>query len=99
MRISDWSSDVRSSDLALPLQVSGVLGFTPLVVGLTIGIQSLAPILTRKFAGNYVDRHGSRRAVLLGLPLASLSGLIDVRSDARRVGKECVGRCRSRWSP
>src|SRR3546814_13427329 len=24
---------------------------------------------------------------------------IDVRSEERRVGKECVSKCRSRWSP
>src|SRR3546814_11395709 len=26
-------------------------------------------------------------------------GLLGLRSDERRVGKECVGTCRSRWSP
>ena len=25
--------------------------------------------------------------------------LIDVRSEERRVGKECTEQCRSRWSP
>src|SRR3546814_20602184 len=27
------------------------------------------------------------------------SGLITLRSEERRVGKECVSTCRSRWSP
>jgi MFS family permease len=64
----------------LPLQVHGVLGFSPLIVGCVVGIQSFATILTRKFAGTYADKHGAKHAVLLGLPLASLSGLTYVVS-------------------
>src|SRR3546814_12208703 len=29
----------------------------------------------------------------------SCSACIDIRSEERRVGKECVSTCRSRWSP
>ena len=29
----------------------------------------------------------------------TLRGLLDGRSEERRVGKECVSLCRSRWSP
>src|SRR3546814_19051720 len=35
-------------------------------------------------------------------PVSSLAGLPpppEVRSEERRVGKECVSTCRSRWSP
>ena len=35
-----------------------------------------------------------RRAEELGVDLASIG-----RSEERRVGKECAGLCRSRWSP
>jgi len=59
---------------ALPLYVNGRLGFSPLVVGWVIGLQPLATILTRKFAGAYVDRHGPRQAVMLGLPMAMGAG-------------------------
>src|SRR3546814_14178374 len=31
--------------------------------------------------------------------IAPLCGKIRVRSEERRVGKECVSTCRSRWSP
>src|SRR3546814_14025152 len=31
--------------------------------------------------------------------LDALLGLAQSRSEARRVGKECVSTCRSRWSP
>ncbi|OVZ60063.1 MFS transporter [Pigmentiphaga sp. NML080357] len=65
---------------ALPLHVNGVLGFSPLVVGWIIGLQPLTTILTRKFAGSYVDRHGPRRAVLAGLPMAAGAGLLYVVS-------------------
>src|SRR3546814_12350765 len=29
----------------------------------------------------------------------AVAGVAGVRSEERRVGKECVGTCRSRWSP
>src|SRR3546814_21077208 len=63
MRISDWSSDVCSSDLPSPLSL-----FSP------------------------------------SLPEASLKARSAEetppgRSEERRVGKECVSTCRSRWSP
>ena len=31
--------------------------------------------------------------------LATLSGTFEMRSEERRVGKECARKCRSRWSP
>src|SRR3546814_5582112 len=61
MRISDWSSDVCSSDL--------------------MGEGSLAGFL------------------LVGGKLLEAGVREDVRSEERRVGKECVSTCRSRWSP
>src|SRR3546814_8723525 len=65
MRISDWSSDVCSSDLC-------VAGDTSIAAG-CVGIHPIC----------------GRPALL---PLGS-------RSEERRVGKECVSTCRSRWSP
>src|SRR5450830_1927383 len=61
---------------ALPLHVNGVLGFSALTVGWVVGIQSFATILSRKFSGSYCDRHGSKRAVAVGLPMASAAGLL-----------------------
>lgn len=65
---------------ALPLYVNGQLGFSPLVVGWIIGLQPLTTILTRKFAGGYVDRHGPRQSVMMGLPMAAMAGLLYVAS-------------------
>src|SRR3546814_8448813 len=33
------------------------------------------------------------------LPLAAQAESCNMRSEERRVGKECVSKCRSRWSP
>src|SRR3546814_2317590 len=65
MRISDWSSDVCSSDL---------------------GHRSPCPSPRRPNPGPIPNPgHSSRKR--------------NLRSEERRVGKECVSTCRSRWSP
>src|SRR3546814_18893068 len=40
-------------------------------------------------------------AVMPGIPNASTESALaaGIRSEERRVGKECVRKCRSRWSP
>src|SRR3546814_18640125 len=35
----------------------------------------------------------------LGIAGVDKAAALDKRSEERRVGKECVSRCRSRWSP
>src|SRR3546814_6770939 len=78
MRISDWSSDVCSSDLsAREASVSGHVGWT--VDG---GSGRSGP--SSQGAGARVKADLGCRAV---------------RSEERRVGKECVSTCRYRWSP
>src|SRR3546814_12571798 len=83
MRISDWSSDVCSSDL------------------------------TGASARNWAS-YGNEVTLEEGLPGSACTLLTDpqtsggllisckpdaARSEERRVGKECVSTCRSRWSP
>src|SRR3546814_5715184 len=85
MRISDWSSDVCSSDL---------------------GREHLAKTV-RKAAGGrgqapQADPRHDRIAPPAKVdPPPKGKGETDVtgRSEERRVGKECVSTCRSRWSP
>jgi MFS family permease len=60
---------------ALSLHVGHGLGFGALLVGVVIGLQSAATVLTRHHAGGIADTAGPKRAVLLGLPIASLSGV------------------------
>src|SRR3546814_8062823 len=70
MRISDWSSDVCSSDLTNAW--NGPTAFH------------------QDFITFGVDRSGG---MTFWIPLEAY------RSEERRVGKECVSTCRSRWSP
>src|SRR3546814_18111190 len=83
MRISDWSSDVCSSDLAYysmrgfsvqPTMVNGLPGLT----------------------NGSLDPAGIERIDVIKGPSGTLFGS---RSEERRVGKECVSTCRSRWLP
>src|SRR3546814_4597726 len=68
MRISDWSSDVCSSDLVagrhVVMERPAGAGQMPDFLGDAVHVDSQAD-----------------------------------RSEERRVGKECVSTCRSRWSP
>src|SRR3546814_13184756 len=99
MRISDWSSDVCSSDLGL----SGVL---PLPPQATLWhahemLFGFAAALIAGFALTAVENWTHAKSVSPGA-LAALTVLwvtARLRSEERRVGKECVSTCRSRWSP
>src|SRR3546814_12313409 len=135
MRISDWSSDVCSSDLVNP---AGYILFRRNVAdpaqlrALTADLRSLSgrddlPILIDQEGGRVARlqpphwpvfppgsafdrlydispigaieaaRHHARA---LGLMLADLGITVDcLRSEGRSGGKECVSKCRSRWSP
>src|SRR3546814_4187071 len=94
MRISDWSSDVCSSDLAFDEALQAVrtqIAFyasTPAykVVLDAHDMGDLQPILQeRTRAGDW----------------AAMAALVpdELRSEERRVGKECVSTCRSRCLP
>src|SRR3546814_5279679 len=86
MRISDWSSDVCSSDLSgggagsapsmLPTPCRAHTGYLP----------SLATRFPWLSAGTITDENTAAFQVC-------------IRSEERRVGKECVSTCSSRWSP
>src|SRR3546814_12573651 len=98
MRISDWSSDVCSSDL---LELADEVGLV--VKGVA---HKVLPVdtLTGK-AGSDSERavlacEQLRRRTIdaVGQPLDLAPGKTG-RSEERRVGKECVSTCRSRWSP
>src|SRR3546814_1353547 len=74
MRISDWSSDVCSSDL-----------------------QPASKKRRRRNARNLAPK---RRCPGRGGPGHRCRAVKGTnRSEERRVGKECVSTCRSRWSP
>src|SRR3546814_17140467 len=97
MRISDWSSDVCSSDLYLAVLVLALSGLNVVVV-LGIGI-ALAGVFGFVLSPGYDwpafagDIYGGYES-MVEITLLSL-----LRSEERRVGQGCVSTCRSRWSP
>src|SRR3546814_6814790 len=84
MRISDWSSDVCSSDL-----VEREIG-APLPDGCRSELLPQLPYWLQAVAGGLET--GALLFVDYGYPRRE-------RSEERRVGKECVSTGRSRWSP
>lgn len=66
----------------LPVHVGGTLGFGSFVVGLAIGAQSWATLLTRHAAGKRSDQRGPRAASLLGLSFSALAAAIYAASQA-----------------
>src|SRR3546814_14462931 len=86
MRISDWSSDVCSSDLGSPPFVVLVAS-----LGLFIVIANTLAIVFGTDAKTLPDF--SYGIYFIG------DVVVTGRSEERRVGKECVSTCRSRWSP
>lgn len=59
---------------ALPLEVTQSLGFGAVTVGWVIGTQSLVTVFSRQLAGRIADARGPKLAVLIGLPLATITG-------------------------
>src|SRR3546814_11901119 len=109
MRISDWSSDVCSSDLYSRISQYHIHDLHPSVID-SVGrpgvscrqinsyhlmIDVIEMCMTRLWrTGTRVNENN----IIRGGFMKSFR-YFRGRSEERRVGKECVSTCRSRWSP
>src|SRR3546814_20331084 len=98
MRISDWSSDVCSSDLGLSQVAPSLQIYSEqvnneeyIIRGIGKANEDLATDagVAIYLNGAYLPQSGESNAALFDIE----------RSEERRVGNECVSTCRSRWSP
>src|SRR3546814_3274304 len=93
LRISDWSSDVCSSDLR-----SGDGRAMPDAD--PVGSARHHDLAARRTgSAQVVPRRTARNAAGLRPSDDGRTAGRDARSEERRVGKECVSTCRSRWAP
>src|SRR3546814_13752142 len=99
MRISDWSSDVCSSDLATEREeikrtifanVGALLAQDAILASNTSSIPITRLAQAAPDASRFVGVHFFNPVPVMALV---------ERSEERRVGTECVRTCRSRWSP
>src|SRR3546814_17182021 len=110
MRISDWSSDVCSSDLIIDASILETLNELRRSVLRATLIQHFSRSPTRS-EYPVMNAKGFAAVACLGLmpalaQAAPWSGDVALgylattgRSEERRVGEECVSTCRSRWLP
>src|SRR3546814_18581364 len=112
MRISDWSSDVCSSDLDLRVvkaladlldSPAGALWYVEesslaLATTWNLPVFSLAGSDAAALA-DFFHAHEEVVDLRNGSPATEPTTAAPLRSEERRVGKECVSTCRYRWSP
>src|SRR3546814_17247143 len=92
MRISDWSSDVCSSDLLVVAMAA---------IAADVDDHVLVEFVAEVHRQTRDEGHRFR-IVAIDVEhrrFEHLGQVSAVRSEERRVGKACVSTCRSRWSP
>src|SRR3546814_15566941 len=102
MRISDWSSDVCSSDLGIARRAEAYLKASGIAEQAFFGPEPEFFVFDSVRWSNEMghtffevdseEAHWNSKKKYEG-------GNSGYRSEERRVGKECVSKCRSRWSP
>src|SRR3546814_14488001 len=96
MRISDWSSDVCSSDLKarqpMSSQITAAFVYGSVAKKTdTAGSDIDLMLVSNELSYGELFSTLEDAGMMLGRPVN--------RSEERRVGTECVSTCRSRWSP
>src|SRR3546814_20820114 len=109
MRISDWSSDVCSSDLAYTRIVRPVAGSPRIRMNLSPMRDHGAERAPTTRGTNHIHYLVGNQPLRLttdapvGYPMQELVFRVEsdlhFRSEEHRVGNECVRTCKSRWSP
>src|SRR3546814_12601298 len=115
MRISDWSSDVCSSDLrdhrirrdavALRLGTGSRTGGAAMPANLNERPIGPGESRLKLITFDRIEARTTCNALIKGLLDNGTMSVVfgesncGKRSEERRVGKECVSTCRSRWSP
>src|SRR3546814_15523713 len=95
MRISDWSSDVCSSDLDLVRQRVADRPFVEIFAG-----HNLNSVRPERVEGLFLSlRRKGKDGASTNSAQTGAGFIPPFRSEERRVGKECVCTCKSRWSP
>src|SRR3546814_11411420 len=97
MRISDWSSDVCSSDLVGKCLHEGFQNFL-IHQSEEQAIWALLEYFPYELEYYETKDDRSLEACVSTLESMMAYGKMEERSEERRVGKECVSPCRSRWS-
>src|SRR3546814_15036499 len=98
MRISDWSSDVCSSDLQPPRAAPAAFAQDTTGQDATSSRTDRATDLDRVVVSASTSRIPNSEAALPNT-ITVIDQVELQRSEERRVGKEGVSTCRSRWSP
>src|SRR3546814_14962964 len=107
MRISDWSSDVCSSDLivgtggdgAHTFNISTASMFVAAAAGCRIAKHGNRSVSSKSGSADVLEAFGAVIALTQEQVARCLEQTGIGRSAESRVGKECVRTCRSRWSP
>src|SRR3546814_1205877 len=100
MRIGDWSSDVCASDLGRKDLLKGRVTAQAVESGaveIFSAARGKARVRRKRRLISWQERL-ERAPAPAGSPLRPRRQA-GRRSEERRVGKECVSTCRSRWSP
>src|SRR3546814_11079698 len=106
MRISDWSSDVCSSDLRnqgddfmINDETQGDAVFFDDLEHSPLPGTNHKLIYLAKTKGGTISRVQNGIIVASRCSALTMQNMHIKRSEERRVGKECVSTCRSRWWP